>query len=164
MAVWGNGRLIAVAASRSVWPAAIQRSIQPVIKRYRTLQRERRVLTDEASGNSTVADVETCSPPVFADPTGPVVTIDCTEVRETYRSPALNPHDAHRCARPWPGVLTWETSTGCGTPRRPGSSTATPPSGSVSRQSLYRTRTWLNLSQALEVFAPVACGTRSERR
>ncbi|MHB0936588.1 MAG: hypothetical protein ACYC6A_09380 [Armatimonadota bacterium] len=45
VAVWGGGRLVAVAASRSIWPAAIQRAMQPIIKRYRTLQRERRVLT-----------------------------------------------------------------------------------------------------------------------
>jgi len=44
MAVWGNGRLVAVTASQNIWPAAVQHLMQPVIKRYRTLQRERRVL------------------------------------------------------------------------------------------------------------------------
>ncbi len=45
--------------------------------------RQRRVFTDE-TGDSGVADVESCYPPVWVDLTGPPsVTIDCTEVRVT---------------------------------------------------------------------------------
>ena len=46
--------------------------------------RQRRVFSDELSGDSEVADVESCHPPVWANPAGPPsVTIHCTEVRET---------------------------------------------------------------------------------
>jgi RHS repeat-associated protein len=49
-----------------------------------TFVREWRGFTDEASGDASLADVETCHPPVFADPVGPPsVTVSCTEVRET---------------------------------------------------------------------------------
>ena len=45
LAVWGGGRLVATAESQSIWPSAFRRPLQPVINRYRRLQRERRVLT-----------------------------------------------------------------------------------------------------------------------
>jgi hypothetical protein len=72
-----------------------------------TYIRERRVLTDEASGDSTVADVESCSPPVFADPLGPpsssstapsstMVSVD------SYLNPLLR---CRRCAPPRRGAV-----------------------------------------------------------
>jgi RHS repeat-associated protein len=117
--------------------------------------RERRVLTDEASGDSTVADVESCSPPVFADPLGPpIVTVDCAELRETvsvdsYLNPYLRTLSSLRSV---PGAelsRTWETSYRVWDAET---------SWFLHRDTAvrvcegagcsYRTRTWLNLSQS----------------
>lgn len=125
--------------------------------------RQRRVLTDEASGDSTVADVESCSPPVYADPTGPpVVTVDCAELRETvsvdsYLNPAVRTLLSLRSA---PGAelsRTWETSYrvwDAETSWFLHRDTATRVCEADSCS--YRTRSWLNLSQsgARKWFAP----------
>jgi len=120
-----------------------------------TYIRERRVLTDEASGDSTVADVESCSPPVYADPAGPPsVTVDCAERRETvsvdsYLNPRLRTLASLRSAPGAELLRTWETSYRMWDAEstwflRRESERRVCESGACSRQA----RTWANQSQS----------------
>jgi len=44
-AVWGDGRLVAIAETRSAWPRQMAAVLKSAIRKYPRLQRERRVLT-----------------------------------------------------------------------------------------------------------------------
>jgi|GEM_PF-1552113 len=44
-AIWDDGRLVAIAESRSVWPHQVATTFKSTIRKYPRLQRERRVLT-----------------------------------------------------------------------------------------------------------------------